>query len=77
MLDKERTIKIHSCRGDLMATKAARQRAVAKYDKTHTTGLYLKLNLGTDKDILDWLEAKSNKQGYIKGLIREDIKKGE
>lgn len=46
-----------------------------RYDKTHTTGLYLKLNKGTDKDILKRLEAVDNKQGYIKALIRADINK--
>ena len=45
----------------------------AKYDKTHTTGLYLKLNKETDKDIIEKLDASGNKQGYIKGLIRADI----
>lgn len=46
----------------------------AKYDKTHTTGLYLKLNKETDKDIIEKLDASGNKQGYIKQLIRADIK---
>ena len=47
----------------------------AKYDKAHTTGLYLKLNKETDKDIIEKLDASGNKQGYIKQLIRSDIKK--
>lgn len=45
-----------------------------RYDKAHTTGLYLKLNNGTDRDILERLEAVESKQGYIKALIRADIK---
>lgn len=46
-----------------------------KYDKTHTTGLYVKLNNGTDRDILERLGAVENKQGYIKALIRADMNK--
>jgi uncharacterized protein (DUF4415 family) len=46
-----------------------------KYDKEHTTKITLKLNLKTDRDILDKLEStgKGNKQTYIKRLIRKDI----
>lgn len=36
-------------------------------------GIYLKLNTGTDNDIINRLNAQSNKQGYVKRLIREDI----
>jgi len=53
----------------------AQKRAVAKYDKTHTKGLYLKLNLVNDADILAKLDAVDNKQLYIKNLIRADIGK--
>lgn len=53
----------------------ARKRAVSKYDASHTKQIKLKLNLGTDKDILDKLDAEENVQGYIKRLIREDIAK--
>lgn len=47
--------------------------ANARYDKENTRQIRLKLNLNTDKDILDRLDAVDNKQGYIKNLIREDI----
>lgn len=53
-----------------MAT-AAQIRSNAKYDKEHTTGLYLKFNNGTDKDILEYLKSVPNKQGFIKELIRQ------
>lgn len=54
-----------------MATKATeRQR---KYDSTHCTGLYLKLNNVIDADIIKALAEKESKQGYIKQLIRADI----
>lgn len=53
----------------------ARTMAQAKYDKGHTTGFYMKLNTGTDQDILSWLEKQSSKQGAIKQLIREEIRR--
>lgn len=58
-----------------MASKA-QVRAAAKYDKANTKGVYLKLNIGIDADILDKLGAVENVQGYIKRLIRYDIYKG-
>ena len=36
-------------------------------------GVYLKLHQVNDKDIIDRLDKQSNKQGYIKRLIREDV----
>lgn len=44
-----------------------------KYRKEHCRGIYLKLNLRTDADILARLDKVGNKQGYIKELIRRDI----
>lgn len=44
-----------------------------KYDKTHTTKITLKLNINTDKNILEKLDSVPSKQGYIKQLIRNDI----
>ena len=55
-----------------MATESKRK-ANAKYDREHTTGVFLKLNKETDKDILEKLSSVPNRQGYIKDLIREDI----
>ena len=55
--------------------RESKLRANAKYDKQNTTGLYLKLNKNTDIDIIERLSAQENKQGYIKLLIRDDIKK--
>lgn len=40
---------------------------------TKHKGVYLKLNIEQDADIIRRLENKSNKQGYIKDLIRTDI----
>jgi hypothetical protein len=33
------------------------------------------LNKNTDSDIINFLDQCENKQGYIKALIREDMKK--
>ena len=53
----------------------ARIKTNAKYDASHTKQIKLKLNLETDKDILERLDEVENKQGYIKSLIRSDIKR--
>lgn len=56
-----------------MTTSKAQLRAQAKYDKDNTVQLKIKLNKKTDSDILEILNSVSNKQGYIKELIRADI----
>lgn len=48
--------------------------ASIKYDKNNTKRIFIKLNINSDKDILEYLETKSNKQGYIKELIRNEIR---
>lgn len=45
-----------------------------KYDKENTKRVYIKLNKNTDSDILSYLDSKPNKQGYIKELIRKEMK---
>lgn len=49
--------------------------ARAKYDAANTRKIILKLNKKTDADILERLDEVGNKQGYIKALIRSDLKK--
>ena len=56
-----------------MATKQSL--AQTKYDKSHCKMYGLKLNLGTDKDIIEKLSSVESMQGYIKQLIRDDIKR--
>lgn len=51
--------------------------AQAKYDKEHTKGIYIKLNLRTDIDIIRWLWNQPSKQGAIKQLIREEIARSD
>lgn len=53
----------------------AQKKAVRKYDEARTVQFKMKLNKGTDADILKKLESVDNKQGYIKSLIRADIEK--
>lgn len=57
-----------------MATSEAQKRATAKYDSQNTVTVHLKLNRRTDADIIDRLGLSGNKQGYIKDLIRQDIR---
>lgn len=49
--------------------------AKTRWDRENTIVVTMKLNLKTDADIIEKLESVDNKQGYIKGLIREDIAK--
>lgn len=57
-------------------TSEAQKRATEKYDAANTIQIHLKLNINTDRDIIDKLNSVESKQGYIKDLIREDLKKG-
>jgi len=54
----------------------AQKRAQEKYDAKMAVRYCLKLNRGTDSDIIERLDAVAGtegKQTYIKRLIREDI----
>lgn len=53
----------------------ARNRSQAKYDQAHTKGIYLKLNLRIDKDIIWWTWNQQSVQGSIKRLIREEMQR--
>lgn len=55
----------------------AQKRATAKYDAANTVQFKIKLNKTTDADIIEHLKAQSNKQGYIKELILQDIQKNK
>ena len=58
-----------------MSVTEAQKKAAAKYDAANTERVAIKLNRNTDADILAHLNSKQNKQGYIKSLIRQDMKK--
>lgn len=49
--------------------------AHARYQREKTKVLPFRLFLNTDQDILDRLDQQTNKAGYIKRLIREDIER--
>ncbi len=55
-------------------TTEARRRANAKYDAVNTTQFRFKFNNKTDADIIKKLNDVPNRTGYIKDLVREDIK---
>lgn len=57
-----------------MPTSEAQKRAVIKYDAKNTKQYHLKLNVNTDADIIERLNQVDTVQGYIKDLIREDMK---
>lgn len=48
--------------------------ATSEYDKKNCTRVNLKLNNKTDSDIIEKLEAVDNVQGFIKKMIRKEIK---
>lgn len=56
-----------------MRTEALK-RAQEKYKKEKSVRVIIEL-YPNDQELLDKLQSVGNKQGYIKGLIREDIKK--
>ena len=54
----------------------AKKRANERYDAENTVQVKMKLNKNTDADIIEWLAGISNRQGYLKELIRADMAKG-
>lgn len=60
-----------------MANKSTESqiKASIRYNKENTVQISLKLNRSTDADLIDSLNRVTNKQGYIKELIRRDIAK--
>ena len=56
-------------------TTEAQRKAQRRYDAKNTVQVHIKLNLRTDKDVLEKLDEVPSKQGYIKRLIREDLAK--
>lgn len=59
-----------------MTTTNKQTIAQMKYDAKATKQIRMKLNIKSDADILAKLDEVDNKQGYIKELIRKDIKRG-
>lgn len=55
----------------------AQKKASAKYEAANVKRVMLKLNFNTDMDILEKLDEVDNVNGYIKRLIRDDLKAKE
>ena len=52
----------------------AKKRAQRKYDKENTTQIILKLNIKTDADVIGKLCNVDSKQGYLKDLVRNNLR---
>ena len=57
-----------------MTTESAKA-AKARYDSKTAKYYSLKLNQNTDRDLIEHLAKQENTQGYLKQLIREDMKR--
>lgn len=53
----------------------AQIRASARYNATNTIQVAIRLNRTTDADVIKRLASVESKAGYIKALVREDIKR--
>jgi len=60
-----------------MATEEARLEYNRKYGRQNFKQVVLKFHRDYDSDILERLQSAGNTQGYIKRLIREDIKRNK
>lgn len=65
-------VTIKKTNGDVERVKYAPQE---RYQKENIQRVVIKLNKKTDADILEHLETKENRQGYLKELIRKDMEK--
>ena len=57
-----------------MPASKAKVAANMRYNQKNVTQFKIGLNNKTDADIIKHLQKQENKQGYIKELIRNDIK---
>ena len=64
-------ISIYLFKGGDIVTQADNSN---RYNKLNTTTLCIRLNRKTDTDIIERLKAVQSKQGYVKRLIRQDIR---
>lgn len=58
-------------------TSESQKRASTRYQAKNTKLVPLRFNVHTEADLLDWLEKQTTKAGYIKRLIREDMKRNQ
>lgn len=45
-------------------------------DRKNARCYSLKFSRNTDRDVINWLDSQESIQGYIKSLIKDDMKKG-
>lgn len=50
---------------------------IKEFNKKNYTTICLKFNKDGERDLLDEINSKENKQGYIKDLIRDDINRAK
>lgn len=55
--------------------KKAFHKRTAEYHREHTRFIGIRLHVEHDRDVLAKLDAEDTKAGYIKRLIRDDIKR--
>lgn len=64
-------------KGDgIMPWTEAQKRAQQKYEAESSKQFKMRLHFVNDADIIKKLDSVSSQAGYIKELIREDIKRG-
>lgn len=51
--------------------------AKARYRKKSVTSLTIDFYNNTEKPLIDKVKSQPNKSGYVKGLIKKDIKEGD
>lgn len=59
-----------------MSVKKSQMRAVDRYNARHTVPVLVRFNKRTEPELVDKITAVPNKSGYIKTLIKNDIKNG-
>lgn len=55
--------------------RESQKRATAKYQAANIKKYTLGVNRKTEADLIEVLDSIPNRQGYIKSLIRQDMKK--
>ena len=59
-----------------MKTDRKLYEAISKRNREKTKSFAFRFNIDTQKDIIDFLESKPNKAGYIASLIKNDMLNG-
>lgn len=57
-----------------LAKRVSHTDAAIRYNRANVKQVKMNLNLKTDADILEHLTTVGNVQGYIKNLIRQDMR---